>query len=120
MSATFSKELLSGSTNGRAIVVDADATPGTLIHAASATAGVIDEVWLYASNKSTDEQVLTIEFGDDDPDENLVVALPSVAEPALVVVIPGIPITGGLEVRAFSTDEDAVAIVGYVNRITPA
>ena len=118
--ATFSKELLSGSTNGRAIVVAADATPGTLVHTASATAGVIDEVWLYASNKSTDEQALRIEFGDAAALENIVVALPAIAQPALVVVIPGVPLTGGLEVRAFSTDANEVAIIGYVNRITPA
>lgn len=118
--ATFSKELLSASTDGRAIVVAASSTPGTLIHAASGTANVLDEVWLYASNKDADQQALSIEFGDDDATERIVVSLPAVSEPQLVLVIPGLPLTNSLEVRAFSTDANEVSIVGYVNRITPA
>lgn len=118
--ATFSKELLSASTDGRAIIVAADATPGTLIHTASATANVLDEIWLYASNKSGDQQALTIEFGDDTAGERLVIGLSSVSDPQLALVIPGVPLAAGLEVRAFSTDASVVSIVGYVNRITPA
>lgn len=119
--ATFTKELLSGSTNGRPIKVAATATAGTLIHTASATAGVIDELWIYASNSSTDAQLLTVELGGvTDPDDLVVTALPGSTEAALVVVIPGVPITGGVDVKAFSTDADVVNIVGYVNRITPA
>ena len=51
--ATFSKQLLSGSTNGRPIAVSASATPGTIIHTSQSGTSGIDEVWLYATNTST-------------------------------------------------------------------
>jgi hypothetical protein len=46
--ATFSKIPLSGSTDGRGIHIDDDATAGKTVHTGSATATTIDEVWLYA------------------------------------------------------------------------
>ena len=61
--ATFSKELLSTSTDGRAIKVAATATAGTLIHTGSTTATTIDEVWLYAVNSDTTDRKLTLEWG---------------------------------------------------------
>ena len=48
--ATYSKTILSGSTDGRGILVTATATAGTLIHTGSATATTLDEIWLYAVN----------------------------------------------------------------------
>jgi hypothetical protein len=50
--ATFSKELLSGSTNGKAIKVAETATAGTTIHTAVSGTASFDEVWLYAHNSS--------------------------------------------------------------------
>jgi hypothetical protein len=50
--ATFTKNILSGSTDGKAVKVAATATAGTTIHTGSATATTIDEVWLYAVNSS--------------------------------------------------------------------
>jgi hypothetical protein len=39
--ATFSKQILSGSTNGRPISISASASPGTIIHTAqSGTSGI--------------------------------------------------------------------------------
>jgi hypothetical protein len=51
--ATFSKIVLSGSTDGRMIKVAATATAGTTIHTGSATATTFDEIWLYAVNSDT-------------------------------------------------------------------
>ena len=42
--ATFTKTLLSGSTNGKAILVAATATPGTTIHTAVAGTSSLDEM----------------------------------------------------------------------------
>jgi hypothetical protein len=44
--ATFSKLVLSGSTDGRMVLVAATATLGTTIHTAHATDQ--DEIWLWA------------------------------------------------------------------------
>ena len=61
--ATFSKVLLSGSTQGKAIKVAATTSTGTTIHATGTSSSVIDEVWLYAYNSSASAVVLTIQYG---------------------------------------------------------
>ena len=50
--ATFTKQILSNSTNGKAIKVAQTATAGTLIHTGSTTTTTLDEVWSYAVNTS--------------------------------------------------------------------
>jgi hypothetical protein len=122
MMATFDKVLLSGSTGGRPIKVAATATPGTTIHATGTSATVVDEVWLYASNTDTEDRKLTIEFGGTtSPDDLIELEIP--AESGLVLLVPGIPLTGdgaaARSVLAFCATADVVNIVGYVNRITP-
>jgi hypothetical protein len=118
--ATFSKELLSGSTNGRPIKVAATATAGTTIHTTSSTAGVLDELWIYATNTSVNDEVLTIELGGvSDPDDLIVVGVPGSSDPALVLVVPGVPLTGGVVIAGFASAADVINVVGYVNRITP-
>jgi hypothetical protein len=118
--ATFSKEILSGSTDGKAIKVAATATAGTLIHEGSATATTLDEIWLYAVNTSASNVKLTIEWGEADaPDGNIEVTV--LAEAGLVSITPGLLIKGNateLEVRAFAGTANVICIHGFVNRIT--
>jgi len=111
--ATYSKQLLSGSTSGKPIAVAATATPGTTIHTAHATA--LDEVWLYAVNTSTSSVKLTVEFGGTTNTENIELTI--TGESGLVLVIPGLPITGSNVVRAFAGTTNVISISGYVNRI---
>ena len=47
--ATYSKQLLSGSTNGKGIKI---ANTSTTVHTAVAGTSDIDEIWLYAVNSS--------------------------------------------------------------------
>jgi len=113
--ATFTKVILSGSTDGRPIKVVATATAGTLIHTAHATA--IDEIYLYACNTSTAAILLTIEFGGvTSPDDLIEFNIP--AESGLYCIIPGIPLTNSLVVRAFAATANLITITGFVNRIT--
>ena len=117
--ATYSKLILSGSTDGRAIKVAATATPGTTIHTGSATATTIDEVWLYAQNTDTTARKLTIEWGGvSSPDDLIELTIPS--ESGLTLVAPGLLIKGNataLIVRAFAATANVVTIHGYCNRI---
>jgi hypothetical protein len=118
--ATFSKELLSASTDGRAIKVAATATAGTLIHTGSTTATTIDEVWLYAVNSDSTDRKLTLEWGGVTVPDDLI-ELTIGAESGLVLVAPGLLIKGNstaLLVRAFAATANVVDIHGYVNRIT--
>ena len=114
--ATFSKELLSGSTDGKAIKVVQTATAGTTIHTAHATAK--DEVWLYAHNSSASTVKLTLEWGEATaPDGNIEINIGAEGT-GLVLVSPGNILTNSLVVKAFAGTANVVTIVGYVNRIT--
>jgi hypothetical protein len=117
--ATFSKIVLSGSTDGRMIKVAQTATAGTTIHTGSDTATTFDEIWLYAVNSDTTARKLTIEWGDvDSPDDLIEFTVP--AESGLYL-IAGLVIKGNatpLVVRAFCATADVVNIAGFVNRIT--
>lgn len=118
--ATFTKQILSASTDGRAIKVVATATAGTLIHTGSTTATTIDEIWLYAMNTSASNVKLTLEWGDATaPDSHIEVTV--VSEAGLVCVAPGLLIKGNatpLTVKAFAGTANVITIHGFVNRIT--
>lgn len=117
--ATYSKLILSGSTDGRAIKVAATASAGTTIHTGSTTAATIDEVWLYAQNTDTTARKLTIEWGGVSAPDDLI-ELTVGAETGLVLVAPGLLIKGNataLIVRAFAATANVITIHGYVNRI---
>lgn len=112
--ATFTKMILSGSTNGKGINVAGTSTADAdVIHAAHATS--LDEVWLYASNNSANIVRLTIEFGDADAADNIEVTID--AEAGLVLIIPGLILTGSEDIQAFADTTAVITIHGYVNRI---
>ena len=117
--AQFLKRKLSGSTDGKAVLVVATATPGTTIHTAVAgiTAGTFDEIWLWAYNGYTADVVLTIEFGGATvPDQNIIVTIP--AKQGLYAVVPGFILQNGMVVKAFAAVANVVTLTGYVNAIT--
>lgn len=119
--ATFSKQLLSGSTGGRLIKVAATATTGTTIHATGTSSSIIDEIWLYAVNSDTTNRKLTIEFGNTTSPDDLI-ELTVTAESGLVLVVPGLVLAGtgsaARTVTAFAATANVISIGGYVNRIT--
>lgn len=118
--ATFSKQTLSGSTDGKAIKVAATATAGTTIHTGSSTATTLDEVWIYAVNTSASDVKLTIEWGGtSSPDDHIEYTVK--AENGLYLIIPGLILKGNatpLVVRAFAATANVITLSGYVNRIT--
>lgn len=115
--ATYSKQLLSGSTNGKAIKVVATATPGTTIHTAVAGTSAIDEVWLYAHNTSASAVKLTIEWGEAiAPDGNIEINIGAEGT-GMILIAPGIPLQNGLVIKAFAATANVINIFGYVNRI---
>lgn len=115
--ATFTKILLSGSTNGKQIKVAATATPGTTIHTAVSGTSDLDEIWLWAINTDTSTRVLTVEWGEATaPDGNLIVGV--AAQSGLLLVIPGLLLQNSLAVKAFCDVANKVNITGFANRIT--
>ena len=118
--ANYSKLHLSGSTGGQPILVSASSTPGTTIHTTGTSASDLDEIWLYANNTSASAVKLTIEYGGTASPNNLI-EIAIAAESGLVLVIPGLLLSGdgsaGRVVRAFAATGQVINITGYVNRI---
>lgn len=113
--ATYSKVVLTGSTNGRSIKVSATATPGTTIHTAHSTS--LDEIWVYAQNTDTTDRKVTVEFGGTtSPDDTFEVTIP--AESGLILIVPGLILTNSLVLKVFAATANVIIINGFVNRIT--
>jgi hypothetical protein len=115
----LTKELLSGSTQGKGVKVVATATTGTTIHTTGTSATVLDEIWIYATNLDPLQITLTLEWGSTSVDDNIKIAIPPGAGETLVV--PGFILRGngsaGLTVSAFAGTANKVILHGYVNRI---
>lgn len=117
--ATFSKSILSGSTDGKQIKVAATATAGTLIHTGPTNTAHLHEIWLYAVNTSATDVKLTVEYGGAaSPDDHIEYTVK--AENGLYLIVPGLLIKGNataLTVRAFAATTNVICISGYVNVI---
>jgi len=120
--ATISRIKLSGSTDGKGIVVAATGSPGTTIHTGPSVDADYEEIWLWASNFNTSAEVLTLEWGGttEAGDHFKTTIQPN----ETVLVAPGWIIKGNsstqLIVKAFSTTTNKVNIVGHVNLIDAA
>ena len=119
--ATFSKQILSGSTNGRGIAVVATATTGTTIHATGISATTLDEVWLYANNVHSSAVTLTVEFGGTTITSDLIQQSIATTPSGLVLICAGLLLRGtgsaATTVTAFASVASKIEIFGFVNRI---
>lgn len=110
--------LSGGSANGRPIAVAATVSPGTILHTASL--GDLDDIWIWINNRTAAAATLTIEWGGTGTSDQITQALSIPANSAPILIIPGIELTGGLVVRAFSGTANALNASGYVNRLDNA
>ena len=119
--STFTKAKLSGSTDGRAILVVPTSTPGTLIHTAVSGTINFDEIWLFAQNNDIVDRILTIAWGGVSSPTDLIIAIVPAQDTSggsgLVLVVPGLILQNGLLVRAFANAANVVTISGFVNQI---
>jgi len=118
--ATYTKQLLSGSTQGKQIKVTTTSSTGTTIHATGTSSSTIDEIWLYATNTSTSPVLLTVQYGTTTaPDDNIIITIPP--QSGLTLVAPGLILTGtgsaANTVYAFAATASVINISGYVNRV---
>ena len=118
--ATYSKVILSGSTQGKAIKVAATSSAGTTIHSTGTSATIEDEIWLYAYNSSSVAVTLTIQFGGTTAvDNDIKLSIPATS--GLTLVVPGLILTGtgsaANTVAAYAATTNVITISGYVNRI---
>jgi len=115
--ATFSKSKLSGSTDGKGVLVVAAATPGTVIHTAGAVTGDdnFDEVWLWAMNTDAADRKLTLEIGGTTVgflDEQTITT-----EGGFVLVVPGLILQNAAVLAAFASVANVINLHGFVNKI---
>lgn len=118
--ATYTKVLLSGSSQGQPILIAATSSPGTTIHSTGTSSTIIDNVTLYAHNTDTTARKLTVELGGTGTANTIEVTIP--AEAGLMLVLPQLPLTGtgsaAKSVAAFCATTNVVAISGFVDRIS--
>jgi hypothetical protein len=120
--ATFSKVLLSGGSQGKAIKIAAttSGSAGTTVHTTGTSATVMDEVWLYAYNSSSSTIALTIQWGGVTAvDNEIKILIPFTS--GLTLVVPGLILTGtgsaGNVIAAYAGTANVITVSGYVNRI---
>lgn len=115
--ASATKIPLSGSTDGRGILIAATATPGTLLHTAQAGVLGSDEVFVFAVNSQASSVKVTLEWGGvTSPNDLIEQDVPG--ESGLFLLAPGIVLRNGLVIRAFAATGNVVVAFGYVNQIT--
>ena len=114
---TTETRALSGSTRGRPIAIAATATPGTTLHTATTTAGEIDKVWIWLTNTSSAEQLVTIEFGSTGVGNEIDILIPANES---VLAVDGAVIGGAATdtIAAYAGTASVINATGRVERIT--
>ena len=113
--ATYTKRLLSESTDGKPIKLSQTFGPGVKIHTAVSGTSDFDEIYIYAANTSAASVIVTIEWGTTlDPDGHIKSNVPA---NSVHLLTPGLLLQNGLIVRAFADSANDVNILGFVNRI---
>jgi hypothetical protein len=117
--ATFTKQLLSGSTNGKGILVSGTTSGAAVtVHTAVTGTSSIDEIWIYAHNTSATAVKLTVEWGETTaPNGNIEVNIGAEGT-GMILVSPGIVLNNSLVVKAFAGTANVINLFGYANRIS--
>ena len=132
--ATYSKQFLSQSTNGKSINITATGSSTTTLHTTQTSSSVIDEVWLYATNLTNSAVVLSLIVGGPQtfgaastfpqalatPSQEMTITIPG--NSGLTLINPGLILspnasTNYSAIYAYASQANAIAISGYVNRI---
>ena len=116
--ATYTKALLSGSTQGKQIKISATTNGGAnTIHTAVSGTSNLDEIWLYATNVDTVARDLTILWGGTtEPDNQMVVSIPS--KGGRILIVDGALLQNSLVVKAYASAANVILVDGFVNAIT--
>jgi hypothetical protein len=113
--ATYTKSKLSGSTDGKPILITATATAGTLVHTAVTGTTNYDEIWLWLVNNGSSDLLATIEYGDAVTSSNIMYSV--IARDGLKCVLPGTVLHNGATVKVFAATGSLISAVGFVNNI---
>jgi hypothetical protein len=115
--ATFTKQKLSGSTNGKQILITATTNGAAqTIHTAVAGTSSFDEIWLYAFNDSANIVNLALLWGGTTEPDNLIL-IPVPSQAGRVCVVDGMLLQNGLLVKAYAVAGSVIVVDGFVNNI---
>lgn len=116
---TWSKIVLSGSTDGQGIIVTGT-TPsqGNTIHTAiTGDTNAIDEVYVYAYSSATTAREISLAIGPTTATgSRFTYTVTGDDKKGLVLIYPGLPLKNAKVVKAYATVADAINVFGYVNR----
>jgi len=115
MAGTYLRRPLSGSTDGRGILIAAVATAGTTVHTAQASATLVDVLTLYAYNANTTVETVTVEWGNASTTDNIVTNVLPTGSGGLTPIVVDLVIRNSLVVKVFSTTTNKVSIFGFMN-----
>ena len=120
--ATYSKQFLSQSANGKSINITATGSNTTTIHTTQTSSGAIDEVWLYATNPTTSDVTFNLLYGGTNFTTDILFEGVIEAYAGNVLICPGLIAKGdgatGLSIYGNSSVASGVNVFGYVNRIS--
>lgn len=116
--ATYSKLILSGSVNGKQILIDSTASgSATPIHTSVDGNSSMDEIWLYAYNDATASIQLNILWGGTvEPNDVNRITIPS--KIGRTLVIDGKLLQNSLVVEAYASTGSFINVDGFVNRVS--
>jgi hypothetical protein len=116
--ATFAKQLLSGSTNGKQIKISATTNGGAnTVHTAVSGTSSNDEIWIYAYNDSGSAVTLTLLWGGTTEPDNKIL-IPLAGQSGRTLVVDGMLLQNGLVVKAYASSANVIILDGFVNNIS--
>lgn len=120
--ATYSKQFLSQSANGKSIYITASGSDTTTIHTTQTSSSVIDEVWLYATNPTSSDVMFNLLYGGTNFTTDILFEGVIEAYAGNVLICPGLIAKGngttGLSIYGNASVASGVNVFGYVNRIS--
>ena len=115
---TYSKIILSGSTDGEPIPLTATApSAANLLHTAvTGAADSIDEIWIYAQPQVTTAFLLSLSLGATTVTARIRQTITGDDKKGLILVAPGLVARNAKVLKAWVTTTSICEIWGFVNR----
>ena len=116
---TYSKIILSGSTDGQGLplTVTAPSTGLTVHTCVAGAADSIDEMWIYAHNTVSTELVLNYSLGPTTATGSRVAhTITADQKKGIILIVPGLVGRNAKVLKMWVTTTDLVNIFGFVNR----
>ena len=114
MADSFQKLILSGSTNGLPIAINA-ITSGSANTITVADSTALSELWLSAFNYSNTDTTLYVLIGGTSAYQIFSQVIP--AGRGLVPILSGLCYTGSVIIKAYASLTGSISVVGFENRI---